>query len=68
MPTEPLAFAAITCRDCGFLLAPKQRGCPRCACNLEAEQMLGRWLRRGLILGAIVLVLLIATVLLLVRR
>ena len=36
-----------TCRDCGNMLAQSARGCPRCARNIEAEDMIERfiWLR-----------------------
>jgi len=29
-----------TCRDCGNELAQTARGCPRCAMNFEAENMI----------------------------
>lgn len=55
---------AIPCRDCGYMLEPTDRGCPRCALNLEAEGMIDRvfWQRivPGLILlAALIIVLLI---------
>jgi hypothetical protein len=36
-----------TCRDCGNSLEQTARGCPRCALNFEAENMIDRfvWLR-----------------------
>jgi hypothetical protein len=46
------------CRDCGNLLAPDQRGCPRCAYNVEAEAMLGRLLWWRIVPGIVVLALL----------
>ncbi len=46
------------CRDCGNLLAPEQRGCPRCAYNVEAEAMLGRLVWRRLVPGIVILALL----------
>jgi RNA polymerase subunit RPABC4/transcription elongation factor Spt4 len=36
------------CRDCGELVAPDARGCPKCARNLEAERMLARYFWGGL--------------------
>ena len=30
------------CRDCGAMLPPDARGCPRCARNIEAERMLAK--------------------------
>jgi RNA polymerase subunit RPABC4/transcription elongation factor Spt4 len=38
------------CRDCGYELAANARGCPRCARNAEAEQMLERIIWIGLLL------------------
>ena len=35
-----------TCRDCGNVLAPNARGCPRCAMNIEAESMVDRFIWR----------------------
>jgi hypothetical protein len=35
-----------TCRDCGNVLAQSARGCPTCACNLEAEGMIDRFIWR----------------------
>jgi len=35
-----------TCRDCGNELEPKARGCPRCARNIEAENMIDRFIWR----------------------
>jgi len=34
------------CRDCGYELQPIDRGCPRCALNLEAESMIERFIWR----------------------
>jgi hypothetical protein len=31
-----------TCRDCGNVLKQSARGCPRCAMNFEAENMIER--------------------------
>ena len=47
-----------TCRDCQNVLAPDARGCPRCALNFEAENMIDRfvWL---LISGLLIVVLII---------
>ena len=47
------------CRDCGFLLDQKARGCPKCALNVEAERMIekvvwGVLLLAGVIAGATV--------------
>jgi hypothetical protein len=45
-----------TCRDCGNVLAQTARGCPRCAMNIEAENMIERLIWRRLVPGMIVLV------------
>jgi len=48
------------CRDCGHLLGSAERGCPRCAMNIEAESMIERFIWRRLA-PAILLVVVIAT-------
>lgn len=35
-----------TCRDCGNVLEQSARGCPRCALNFEAENMIERFFWR----------------------
>jgi hypothetical protein len=35
-----------TCRDCGNVLKESARGCPRCARNIEAENMIDRFIWR----------------------
>ena len=57
---EAETMSTLSCRDCGFLLAPEARGCPQCALNLEAENMIDRVVWRRIVPGS-VLVLLIAT-------
>ena len=37
------------CRDCGYQLEVNARGCPRCARNVEAEQMIDRFIWRRLV-------------------
>ncbi|MEO6393464.1 MAG: hypothetical protein ABIP75_16565 [Pyrinomonadaceae bacterium] len=56
------------CRDCGNLLEPGQRGCPVCALNIEAEEMIGRFLWRRLVPGVVGLVLIVAAVVYFLRR
>ena len=58
---------AKTCRDCGNLLGPNARGCYRCAMNLEAENMIERFVWRFVLL-LIVVGLLIVVALVFVRR
>ena len=48
------------CRDCGYMLEPSVRGCPRCAMNLEAESMIERFVWRRLIPGLIIVAVLTA--------
>ena len=45
-----------TCRDCGNVLAQTARGCPRCAMNFEAENMIDRFVWRRLVPGSFVAV------------
>jgi NADH pyrophosphatase NudC (nudix superfamily) len=42
-----MAISTKTCRDCGNVVEQKARGCRRCARNIEAENMIERfiWLR-----------------------
>ena len=46
-----------TCRDCGNVLEQTARGCPRCALNFEAENMIDRFIGRRLMPAAILIVL-----------
>jgi hypothetical protein len=48
---------AKTCRDCGNVLARDARGCPRCALNFEAENMIDRVFWRLVMPGLLLLVL-----------
>lgn len=45
-----------TCRDCGNVLDQMARGCPRCAMNMEAENMIERLLWRRFVPGVILVV------------
>ena len=55
------------CRDCGNLLDPGLRGCPICALNIEAEEMIGRFVWRRLVPGLVALALIAAAVIYFVR-
>ena len=57
-------MSSISCRDCGYLLDPKCRGCPKCAMNLEAERMIDRFVWRKLVPALILLTIGVAGVLL----
>ena len=46
-----------TCRDCGNVLEQAARGCPACALNFEAENMIDRWIWRRLLPGLFLLAL-----------
>ena len=48
---EPIVMSAKTCRDCGNVLELEARGCPRCALNFEAENMIDRFFWRRLVPG-----------------
>lgn len=60
---QQIIMNAKTCRDCGNLLEQNARGCPRCALNFEAENMIDRFVWRlfvpGVILVAVALVALV---------
>ncbi|HEX7333062.1 MAG TPA: hypothetical protein VF290_16280 [Pyrinomonadaceae bacterium] len=49
-----------TCRDCGNVLAQTARGCPRCALNFEAENMIERLIWRRFVPFLIVLAVVIS--------
>ena len=44
----------IPCRDCGNMIDPRSRGCPKCAMNLDAERIIDRIVLCGLVLAVIV--------------
>lgn len=50
------------CRDCNYEVEANARGCPRCALNFEAENMIDRFVWRRLVPG-LVIVLVAAIVL-----
>jgi len=54
---------ARACRDCGYLLEPKARGCPQCALNVEAESMIDRFIWWRFIPALIILMILTAALL-----
>jgi len=41
-----MAMGTKACRDCGNVLEQTARGCPRCARNIEAENMIDRFIWR----------------------
>lgn len=47
----PTVMSVKTCRDCGNVLELEARGCPRCALNFEAENMIDRFFWRRLVPG-----------------
>lgn len=53
-------MSAMPCRDCGYLLRPGDRGCPKCALNLDAERMIERFIWRRFVPGLILLGILAA--------
>jgi len=55
------------CRDCGYELAANARGCPRCARNVEAEEMIERFIWRRLV-PLLILILVAGVVIFLWRR
>ncbi len=46
-----------TCRDCGNILEQEARGCPRCALNFEAENMIDRFIWRRVVPAVFLVVL-----------
>jgi predicted amidophosphoribosyltransferase len=50
-------MSAKTCRDCGNVLEQNARGCPRCAMNFEAENMIDRFIWRRALPGLFIVVL-----------
>jgi hypothetical protein len=56
-----------TCRDCGNVLAHNARGCPRCAMNFEAENMIDRLVWRLFVPGVAVIALLVVAFIFLLR-
>ena len=51
-------MSAMPCRDCGYSVPGDARGCPQCALNLEAENMIDRFIWRRFVPGVIVLTIL----------
>jgi hypothetical protein len=51
----PIVMTAKTCRDCGNVLELQARGCPRCALNFEAENMIDRFFWRRFVPGLLLL-------------
>jgi len=59
---------SISCRDCGYQLAPDSRGCPECALNLEAERMIDRFVWRRVLPALALIAIIIALVVVYVVR
>jgi hypothetical protein len=60
-------MSAKTCRDCGNVLERNARGCPKCALNLEAENMIDRFIWRRFLPGVILIALLVVAFIYLLR-
>ena len=56
----PMIMSTKRCRDCGNELDLQVRGCPRCALNFEAENMIDRFFWRRLVPGLVLLLLVVA--------
>lgn len=56
-----------TCRDCGNVLEQSARGCPRCAMNMEAEDMIDRLIWRRFVPGVIVVAFVVVALVYLLR-
>ena len=61
-------MSARACRDCGYMLEANARGCPRCALNLEAENMIGHFIWRRIVPAAVLVFILVAAAALYLRR
>ena len=57
-----MAMSTKACRDCGNVLAQNARGCPRCARNIEAENMIDRFIWRRFVPCVVVVTLAAALV------
>ncbi len=60
-------MSAKTCRDCGNVLEQTARGCPRCALNFEAENMIDRFIWRRLMPSVFLLALAVVALFFLLR-
>jgi len=60
-------MSAKTCRDCGNMLEHDARGCPRCAMNFEAENMIERFIWRRFVPAVIVIALFVIAFVFLLR-
>lgn len=58
----------LVCRDCGLELPTDVRGCPRCALNFEAENMIGRVVWRRIVPALILTVVLVGGVIVYLTR
>jgi predicted amidophosphoribosyltransferase len=56
-----------TCRDCGNVLEQKARGCPRCALNFEAENMIDGFIWGRIVPSLLVVVLVVVALVYLLR-
>ena len=59
-------MSAKTCRDCGNVVDQNARGCPRCAMNFEAENMIDRFVWRLLVPGVLWVVMALVVIVYLV--
>jgi predicted amidophosphoribosyltransferase len=62
-----MAMSTKTCRDCGNELEQNARGCPRCAMNMEAENMIDRLIWRRFVPGVILMAFAIVALVYLLR-
>ena len=60
-------MSAKTCRDCGNVLEQTARGCPRCALNFEAENMIDRFIWRRLMPSVFLVALAVIALVFLLR-
>ena len=56
-----------TCRDCGNQLEQTARGCPRCARNIEAEEMIDRFFWRRFVPSVMVMAFIVGALIYFLR-
>ena len=60
-------MSAKSCRDCGNVLEHTARGCPACALNFEAEDMIDRFIWRRFLPVLLLIILAVIAIVFLSR-
>lgn len=61
-------MSARICRDCEYVIEPNARGCPRCALNLEAENMIDRFVWRRVVPALVIVAMAVVVLVYLLRQ